>query len=134
MSDSSLREALERICDDYSVVDIEMLQETLAAHPAGSGAPVADPYRVMEVLKLHTIECTGPGEVTCRACRDKSWMSWFAYRKHVADALFAAGVVRSEAEVKAEALREAADAWGDGIEGFPYAWLHERADELEGKR
>lgn len=29
-----------------------------------------------------------------------------------------------------EVLRQAADAWGDGIEGFPYQWLHDRADEL----
>lgn len=34
-------------------------------------------------------------------------------------------------EAKAAALREAADAWGDGREGFPYHWLHERADKIE---
>lgn len=30
-----------------------------------------------------------------------------------------------------EVLRQAADAWGDGAEGFPYQWLHDRADEIE---
>jgi len=39
MSDQSLREALEQICDDYSAIDVEMLRETLAAHPA-EPAPV----------------------------------------------------------------------------------------------
>lgn len=33
--------------------------------------------------------------------------------------------------LEAEGLRKAADAWGDGTEGFPYAWLHERADAIE---
>lgn len=33
-TDTSLRDALERICDDYSAVDTEMLRETLDAHPA----------------------------------------------------------------------------------------------------
>ena len=28
------------------------------------------------VLTEHRIECTGPGEVTCRACRDRHWMRW----------------------------------------------------------
>lgn len=38
---------------------------------------------------------------------------------------------RGIAMVKAEALREAAEEWGDGNEGFPYAGLHERADQIE---
>lgn len=37
------------------------------------------------------------------------------------------------AKVKADALREVADEWGDGTEGFPYGPLHERADEIEGE-
>ena len=44
----------------------------------------------LRVLRVHTIECTAPGEVTCRDCRDKGWMSWSAYREHVA-ALIAGG-------------------------------------------
>lgn len=39
--------------------------------------------------------------------------------------------VRAIHAVQAEILRKAADAWGDGIEGFPYHWLHERANEIE---
>jgi hypothetical protein len=30
-----------------------------------------------------------------------------------------------------EILREAAEAWGDGHEGFPYHWLLNRACEIE---
>jgi len=33
--------------------------------------------------------------------------------------------------IKAQVLREAAEDWGDGIEGFPYTWLLERAEEIE---
>lgn len=39
MSDQGLRDALERICDDYAAIDVEMLRETLAAH-AAEPAPV----------------------------------------------------------------------------------------------
>jgi hypothetical protein len=69
----------------YDDIHIQ-LSQILAAHPDDPARPqpTLDRYRVMEVLKLHTIECTGPGEVTCRACRDKSWMSWFEYRRHIA--------------------------------------------------
>lgn len=35
--------------------------------------------------------------------------------------------------VKANTLREFADEWGDGTEGFPYGPLHERADGIEGE-
>lgn len=41
------------------------------------------------VLAAHNIECTGIGEVTCRGCRDLSWMTWADYRTHVATALLA---------------------------------------------
>lgn len=46
--------------------------------------------------------------------------------------------IRTEAEVKAEALREAADDWyGDGgawdKRGSEATWLRERADRIEGK-
>jgi hypothetical protein len=44
---------------------------------------------VVEVLADHTIECTGLGEVTCRACRDLSWMSWSQYRGHLANLIVA---------------------------------------------
>ena len=65
-----------------------------AAQPFMQTQVVASRERVVEVLTTHRIECTGPGEVTCRDCRDKGWMSWSAYRQHVADALLAAGVFR----------------------------------------
>lgn len=35
------------------------------------------------------------------------------------------------AKVRADALREFADKWGDGVEGFPYWPLHECAAETE---
>lgn len=52
-----------------------------------------------------------------------------------ADALLASGRIRSEAEVKAEALREAADDWygDDGAwdkRGSEATWLRDRADAL----
>lgn len=45
------------------------------------------------VLTKHRIECTGPGEVTCRECRSKSWMSWHAYYRHIVEALDAEGLL-----------------------------------------
>lgn len=47
MSDQSLREALEQICDDYSAIDVEMLRETLAAHPAEPAPVVTDEPRAV---------------------------------------------------------------------------------------
>lgn len=38
---------------------------------------------------------------------------------------------RGIAKVRADALREFADEWGDGNEGFPFWPLHDRADEIE---
>ena len=38
----------------------------------------------LTVLREHTIECTGLGEVTCRGCRAAGWMTWHAHRTHVA--------------------------------------------------
>lgn len=45
-----------------------------------------------EVLAAHAIECTGPGEVSCR-CRIVRWMSWPDYHQHQADMLAAAGLL-----------------------------------------
>jgi hypothetical protein len=53
MSDQSLREALERICDDYSAIDIEMLRDLLAAYPV---VPASDCLHVCE--HLYESECT----------------------------------------------------------------------------
>jgi len=39
--------------------------------------------------------------------------------------------VRAIRAIKAEVLREAAEGWGDGVEGFAYQWLLDRADEIE---
>lgn len=43
--------------------------------------------QIAEVLELHRIECFGPGEVSCRDCRDKGWMSTWDYVQHVAAAV-----------------------------------------------
>ena len=48
---------------------------------------VTSPHEIHRVLAMHTIECTGLGEVTCARCRDLGWMSWSAYREHLALAL-----------------------------------------------
>lgn len=45
----------------------------------------AEREEILAVLRLHRIECTGLGEVTCRACRDLSWMPWQRYFEHLAD-------------------------------------------------
>lgn len=44
------------------------------------------------VLGEHRIESTGRGEVTCRGCRERGWMSGTAFRAHQAAAIRAAGV------------------------------------------
>lgn len=49
----------------------------------------AEREEILAVLRLHRIECTGPGEVTCRACRDRRWMTWQQYFEHLADLLVA---------------------------------------------
>jgi hypothetical protein len=45
---------------------------------------------VVATLRVHAIECTGPGEVTCLACRGLGWMSLFDYRMHIAEQVEAA--------------------------------------------
>lgn len=42
---------------------------------------------VLATLRAHRIECTGPGEVTCFGCRERSWMTWGEYYEHVVDAV-----------------------------------------------
>lgn len=49
--------------------------------------------RVQSVLADHNIECTGLGEVTCRGCRERGWMSWSEFREHQAHALADAGLL-----------------------------------------
>lgn len=44
---------------------------------------------VFSVLAEHAIECTGRGEVSCGGCREAGWMTWRAYREHLADAIVA---------------------------------------------
>lgn len=39
----------------------------------------------LQVLQQHGIECTGVGEVSCRGCLDRGWMSWMDYREHLAN-------------------------------------------------
>ena len=51
-----------------------------------------------------------------------------AYLPH--DYIFTSTDIR---RAKAGALRDAADSWGDGHEGFPYWWLIDRANMIEGK-
>lgn len=48
--------------------------------------------------------------------------------EEVRDSLWLAQVQQA-AQVKI--LREAADGWGDGNEGFPHSWLMDRAGEIE---
>ena len=76
---------------------------------------------VASVLAKHTIECTGPGEVTCAGCRALGWMGWSAYRKHLAAAL--EPLIR-EREAK---------AWDDGYRasGGDHWWTFEPGDECE---
>jgi hypothetical protein len=62
--------------------------------------------QVAEILATHTIECTGPGEVTCRGCREAGWMSWYAYRQHVAPLMVA--------HVRAAIAADIADRINDG--------------------
>lgn len=71
------------------------------------------------LLTRHTIECTGPGEVTCRGCRDRGWMSWAAYHVHVA-----AVVMNSDwlAEHDREVAAGAVDAAADDIDSGIYGW------------
>ena len=54
---------------------VERVREALAGH------------ELARVITLHRIECTGLGEVTCRACRESGWMSWPEFHKHVARAV-----------------------------------------------
>jgi hypothetical protein len=75
--------------------------------------------QMVEVLSEHTIECTGPGEVTCRACRDKGWMTWGEYRVHLVDALAAKGLVPEIEE------------WGFRVSG---TYLEQTRDEAGARR
>jgi hypothetical protein len=84
--------------------------------------PVASRERVAEVL------------AESRARRDGNpGMAWSYLQDGMDDigALFAAGVFRDEATVKAEALRDAALVWDGADEGDPVSnFLHERAAAL----
>jgi hypothetical protein len=74
----------------------------------------ADPMAIVrDVLSQHYIECTGAGEVTCR-CREGGWMSPDSHRRHQANALHAAGVLRPVESSRSTAERtvlDAADEW-----------------------
>lgn len=71
------------------------------------------------LLGEHTIECTGPGEVTCRGCRDRGWMSWAAYHVHVAAMLMNADwLAEHDREVAATAVEAAAEEVESGIYGW----------------
>lgn len=58
------------------------------AHVALTAA--LDAVDLEAVLREHRIECTGLEGVTCRGCREKSWMSSHAFRAHQIDAIRAA--------------------------------------------
>ena len=45
---------------------------------------------VVAVLNEHRIECTGPGEVTCRGCRERGWMGWYDFHRHLAERIVTA--------------------------------------------
>jgi hypothetical protein len=63
---------------------------------------------IREVLGEHTIECTGIGEVTCRACRERSWMSWSVYRAHVAEIAGVAAAAQVRARIATDIEAEKA--------------------------
>lgn len=65
-------------------IDLDTLEKDVPAPPVQ-----VDREALERVLATHRIECTGPGEVTCRDCRDMGWMSWSAFHGHVADAVLA---------------------------------------------
>lgn len=70
--------------------------------------PVADP--AADVLYAHRTYSFGWGLVPTTSCEcDHQPRTKAEYAAHLGDALRAAGVLRDEATVKAEALREAAD-------------------------
>lgn len=52
------------------------------------------PDSVVAVLREHRIECSSKatGEVTCRACRERSWMPLGEFTQHVADAAWVASL------------------------------------------
>lgn len=58
-----------------------------------------------EILAEHGIECTGPGEVTCRGCRDRGWMSWSTYYAHLAEVIEASDWLQGQL----------AQAWDEGV-------------------
>ena len=78
-------------------------------------------------LGTHGVECTGPGEVTCR-CREGGWMSWSAFNEHQARAvLVAVGPM-----IAARALRDADSALTALSNPYiPPAWLSARAYQIE---
>lgn len=59
--------------------------------------------QIAEVLAAHVIECTGLGEVTCRGCRDRGWMHWSAWQRHVAEQVAAIPMVVTAEQVRATA-------------------------------
>jgi hypothetical protein len=61
-------------------------EERMSVQFARAALGSVDVEGLAEVLREHRIECTGPGEVTCRGCRGAGWMSWHAYHQHVAEA------------------------------------------------
>lgn len=72
--------------------------------------------RAAEVIQQHSIECTGLGGVTCGGCRDADWMSWFAYRRHLAAALAEANLLVDDDTARLVAL-------GKAVEGLdPARW------------
>jgi hypothetical protein len=62
---------------------------------------------IAETLRAHPVECTGPGEVTCRGCRDKGWMSWRDFYAHQAQAVTEAlGLVEDLALIRTALISE----------------------------
>jgi hypothetical protein len=90
---------------------------------APDSRPVLDV--IADVQRDHTIECTGIGEVTCRGCRGLGWMSWTAYRTHVAAAVLAACQGATVAQ-QAELVKGRVDS-----ERFYPAYPHPRTGEQQ---
>lgn len=85
----SAEDAPECSCGDWEPETATRDLEEHDEHVAAMLTALVSQEALEEVLLTHNIECTGPGEVTCRGCRDRGWMSWVAYRRHIADAVLA---------------------------------------------
>lgn len=120
---AQLKQRLELYGDSPVRLDNETVRDLIEvlSQPAEPVAEVCthresttlDRDAVHAVLQAHNIECTSPGEVTCRGCRGRGWMSWSAYRLHLSEAIMAAARPLPTREQIAEAIDGALDCETD---------------------